>query len=119
MLRHVFLRQLSADDEQARGQNYSSNLKRDGSFMRAPAARIKGIRDIWSHQDAKPGTEDDFIDVQLREISREVGQQLCALASCNRLTCSLTNKNTWLNATTNPPRTIYASPGALTCAAGL
>jgi hypothetical protein len=77
MLRHVIPGQLNANREQARGQNDPGNLKRNGSLMRAPVARIEYIGDMWPHEDAESGTKDDFIDVQLREISREVHQH-CA-----------------------------------------
>ena len=107
MLCHIILRQLNADREQASSQNNASEFKSNSTLVHVPVSRVKDIGSRRSHQHSERGTEDDFIDVQLREIGREViNEARVLIVDRYELTLSLTSNDIMLKATTKPPRTM-------------
>ena len=68
MVGEVGLRELYANGEEARGEDDAHDFEGDalGRLVRAPGARVEDVGDVRAHEDAKAGSEHDFIDVKLQ-----------------------------------------------------
>ncbi len=66
MLRKICLRELDTNGEEPRSKSEAHYFKRDRVQVSSPRPRIEDVGTVRPKDDAECGSEDDFVDIELR-----------------------------------------------------